>query len=122
MTPFRQRHAIQNAIRLYLGYSPKKKVTPTRRPEPVEMIIRQICTMVGASYDTVMSKTSVREVVMVRFIVAHYLRENMLMGWSEIGCVLNKNHGTAVHYVRQYHALKSTKDKVFMKLLERVMI
>lgn len=102
-----------------MGY-PAKKPMPIRQPDPVEQIIRRICAMANVSYEKVIGKTSTQEVVMVRFIISQYLKETMLITWAEIGRELNKNHATIIHYVKQYYNFKSTKDRVFMKLLDKV--
>ena len=104
-----------------------------RRPRPVYkplpppekysafQVICWICHKAGVKTAEILSENKRRDLVMVRFVIAHYLREECKLTLTQIASAMNrKNHATIVHYLNQYNNLTETKHKEFVSLLETV--
>ena len=117
MTPHRQNLAFETLLRM-------RRYKPDQRPVSPKIIAREraewICRMLNISISELIGKTREMRVVFARFIVSHHLYEELGLSLTETGSVFGRTHASIINHLKQYDNLKSTKNKAFMEMLDKV--
>lgn len=85
-----------------------------------ERMVVRICDALGLSRKEVLSSTRELHVCLARFIISYCLHERCGLTETEIGRLMNRHRTTVIHHLKQYHSLKDTKERNFMKMLAKV--
>lgn len=72
------------------------------RSNAVDSILDAVCEAFGVNRSFLMEQRSTENHVNVRWAAIILLRDHGL-GWSEIGEILNIDHGTAIHAAKRHH-------------------
>jgi len=64
-------------------------------------IIFKVAEFVGCSYEDLIGKWRMREVVVARHILFHYFRYEMGMKLNQIGVLFERDHSTVIHGIRK---------------------
>ena len=64
-------------------------------------MIFQVAEFVGCTYEDLIGKWRMREVVVARHILFHYFRYQMGMKLNQIGVLFERDHSTVIHGVRK---------------------
>ena len=64
-------------------------------------MIFQVAEFVGCTYEDLIGKWRMREVVIARHIIFHYFRYEMGMRLNQIGVLFERDHSTVIHGVRK---------------------
>ena len=98
----------------------RKPLRPSKKESP-EPVVAQMCQALGVSTDEMLRRSRGKyHICMARFIITHHLHTKLGLSLSETGRVMNRNHATIIWHLKQYDALKFSKDKVFLKMLKIV--
>ncbi len=92
-----------------------------RELQPPGTVVARLCRALGVSTEEMLRSTRGKyHICIARFIISHHLHTKLGLSLSETGRVMNRNHATIIWHLKQYEALRFSKDKVFLKMLKIV--
>jgi len=85
-----------------------------------ERCIKNISKALNVQVSDIIGNKRQREIVTARMIAAATIRNNTQLTLKEIGSIFGKDHTSIIYHCKQYDALLKTKDKYFIRKLEKV--
>ncbi len=115
MTPFESNRALNDWLR-------SRRLKPEPKPRKTSPLqeIERICRILDVSPREVLGTSRAAHISTVRFIISHHLCENRGLSLSVVGRAMNRNHSTINYHLKQYDNLKSTKNREFLEMIDKV--